>query len=362
MDQVLHYRCPNCDGEIQFDSQSQGMKCPYCGSQFEVAEVEEYNESIGRRNQTDWQPYTTDTGAAEWNDGGISLYRCSYCGGELICEDTTAATTCPYCNNPVVLTERLSGLLRPDFVIPFALDKEQAKMALSGHLKGKKLLPRSFTESHYVDSIQGVYVPFWLFDCEADASIRYKCTRVRHWSDRNYRYTKTDYYMVLRDGNMRFDKVPVDGSSRMADNYMEALEPYDYSRMVGYRSAYLAGYLADRYDVAAADAIKRANERIRNSVIAQFDTTVLGYSTRVVTGITMQYADQRTRYALLPVWLVNAQYNGKTYSFAMNGQTGKFVGELPVDWKKFWLWVLMITLIGTPVIFLLLTLIYYYLQ
>ena len=243
----------------------------------------------------------------------------------------TAATHCPYCDNPVVLAGRLSGALKPDVVIPFQISKEQAKEALKKHCSGKKLLPKFFAQENRLEGIQGVYVPFWLFDAEVTADIHYKCTTVHTWADPNYLYTETKHYAVNRAGTIAYENVPVDGSSKMPDDMMESIEPFDLSAAVDFQTAYLSGYLADKYDVDAEASIQRANERIKRSTEDAFADTVQGYTTVMPTATSIRLNNGRARYALLPVWILNTQWNGQKFTFAINGQTGKIVGDLPVD-------------------------------
>lgn len=149
---------------------------------------------------------------------------------------------------------RLAGDLKPDYVIPFKLDKKAAKEGLSRHIKGKRLLPKIFKDQNHIDEIKGVYVPFWLFDTDAEAGIRYKATKVRSWSDSDYIYTETRHYSVIREGSLGFDNVPVDGSSKMEDALMESIEPFNFSEAVDFQTAFLSGYLADRYDISSEKA------------------------------------------------------------------------------------------------------------
>ena len=232
-------------------------------------------------------------------------------------------------------------MLKPDYVIPFKLDKKAAKEAYRKHLKGKILLPKTFQDENHIDEIKGVYVPFWLFDADVDAKMRYRAIRVRHWSDSNYDYTETQYYSVVREGTLGFDRVPVDGSTKMADDLMESIEPFDFSDAVDFQTAYLSGYLADRYDVDAEKSIERANERIKNSTEEVFEGTVRGYTSVIPESKNIKLSGGKAKYALYPVWLLNTTYENKKYTFAMNGQTGKFVGNLPVDKKKYWLFFTM---------------------
>ena len=237
-----------------------------------------------------------------------------------------------------MVKSRLSGMLKPDLVIPFKLDKQAAKNALAGHLKGKRLLPKEFKSESHIEEVKGIYVPFWLFGCNAQASGRFKGTKVRFWSDSKYNYTETLHFRIFRDGNMDFAGVPVDGSSKIDDTLMEALEPFDLSEAVDFKTAYLAGYLADKYDMNSDACIERANQRIKNSAQSALASTIKGYATCLPEQLSVNFTGGHVKYALLPVWLLNSVYKGKTYTFAMNGQTGKFIGDLPMDKGAYWRW------------------------
>ena len=339
MDTLLEYKCPCCGGKIEFDSQAQKMKCPYCDTEFDTETLNSYDDVLKREqpDRMEWE----QTDGNEWSEeeaGGMSVYVCKSCGGEIVCESTTAAASCPYCGNPVVMAGRLAGDLKPDYVIPFKLDKKAAKEGLSRHIKGKRLLPKIFKDQNHIDEIKGVYVPFWLFDTDAEAGIRYKATKVRSWSDSDYIYTETRHYSVIREGSLGFDNVPVDGSSKMEDALMESIEPFNFSEAVDFQTAFLSGYLADRYDISSEKSQPRANERIKRSTEEAFASTVTGYSTVVPETSSVRFSGGKIKYVLYPVWLLNTTWQGKKYYFAMNGQTGKFVGDLPLDKKAYWKW------------------------
>lgn len=333
MSDLIQYKCPCCGGAIEFNSSAQKMKCPYCDTEFDIGTLKEHQKEVEKeQNASDdmnWEQ--ADDNCFEEEDSGVNVYVCQSCGGEIICDENTAATICPYCDNPVVMKGKLSGDLKPDYVIPFKLNKAQAKTALKNHLSGKKLLPKVFRSENHIDEIKGVYVPFWLFDADVDADVRFKGEKVKTWSDSKYNYTQISYYDVGRKGQIGFDRVPVDGSSKMPDDLMESIEPFDFSQAVDFETAYLAGYLADRYDVTAEQSIQHANERIRKSTADTFQKTVNGYVTVQPEYTNIQLKKGHTGYALYPVWLLNTTWRGKKYVFAMNGQTGKFVGDLPTD-------------------------------
>lgn len=341
---IQEYKCPCCGGAIAFDSTIQKMKCPYCETEFEMDALADYDEEL-KNERADDMSWNTDAGN-EWRNGeadGLRSYVCKSCGGEIVGDESMAATSCPFCGNHIVMMDQFSGTLKPDCVIPFSLDKNAAKEALKKHYMGKRLLPKAFKDENHIDEVKGVYVPFWLFDAEAEADIRYRATKVRTWSDSSYNYTETRYYAVCRGGSIMFENVPVDGSEKMPDEWMESLEPFDFSKAVDFQTAYLAGFLADKYDVDADKSVARANERIKSSTEDAIAKTVTGYSSVTREAGSIQLHNGRVKYALFPVWILNTTWKGKPYMFAMNGQSGKMVGDLPVDKGAYKKWLFGLT-------------------
>ena len=349
---LQEFKCPCCDGAIEFDSTLQKMKCPYCDAEFEMDALQAYQNDL---NETPQENMSWDTAAgSEWTEGeteGLRVYTCNTCGGEIVADETTGASECPFCGNPVIMTGQFAGALKPDLVIPFKVDKKSAIAALQNHYKGKLLLPKVFKDQNHIKEVKGLYVPVWLFDTDADAFVRYKATRTRTWSDSQYRYTETSHYSVTRGGGIGFENVPVDGSTKMDDTLMESIEPFNIADAVDFQTAYLSGFLADKYDVDAEASVARANERIKSSTEDAFASTVQGYTSVVPVSSTINLQNGRARYALYPVWILNTQWNGQKFTFGINGQTGKIAGDLPMDKGKFWTWLLGIAGAATAVSF-----------
>ena len=349
---LQEFKCPCCDGAIEFDSTLQKMKCPYCDAEFEMDALQAYQNDL---SETPQENMSWDTAAgSEWTEGeteGLRVYTCNTCGGEIVADETTGASECPFCGNPVIMTGQFAGALKPDLVIPFKVDKKAAIAALQNHYKGKLLLPKVFKDQNHIKEVKGLYVPVWLFDTDADAFVRYKATRTRTWSDSQYRYTETSHYSVTRGGGIGFENVPVDGSTKMDDTLMESIEPFNIADAVDFQTAYLSGFLADKYDVDAEASVARANERIKSSTEDAFASTVQGYTSVVPVSSTINLQNGRARYALYPVWILNTQWNGQKFTFGINGQTGKIAGDLPMDKGKFWTWLLGIAGAATAVSF-----------
>lgn len=264
----------------------------------------------------------------------MKVYNCPSCGAELICDATTAATSCPYCDNPTIVPGQFGEVLKPDYVIPFKINKEQAIQGLKNHYIGKPLLPNAFKKQNHLEEIKGIYVPFWLFDGVAEGNMRFEATKTNTYRSGEYRITKTMYFDVHRGGQVAFEKIPVDGSTKMPDDYMDSLEPFNYEELKPFSTAYLPGYMADKYDVTVEESSKRADSRALNTTADCMRDTVSGYTGVMESHRNIHLNRGEVKYALLPVWILNTKWNGKTYMFAMNGQTGKFVGDLPEDKGK----------------------------
>ena len=321
MSELKDFKCPNCSGALEFDTKTQKLRCPYCEGTFDP-EIFDEGTNFKVENEV-------------WNDENIKVYSCHSCGGTIMADEQTAATSCPYCGNPVVMVSNVSGMFKPKKIVPFMLDKKQAKAKYLEHLKGKTLLPKEFTNEATIDEIKGIYVPYWLFDGKANARMWFDATRVRYYTEGEYDCKETSYYKLFRSGSVRFKDVPVDASSKVNDEIVESIEPFDISQAKDFNDTYLAGYLADKYDIEIPESREKANSRINNSTAALFASTTPGYNSVFPSGSSISINEGNQEYVMLPVWLLNVKYQDKLYTFAMNGQTGKFVGNLPADNGKF---------------------------
>lgn len=329
--QITNYQCPACTGPLRFDGQTGKLRCDYCESSFTVEEVEAlFAEKNASAEAADSHQ------SSDWGEGKMRSYLCPSCGAELICEETTAATACPFCGNPAIVPGQFSEREKPDFIIPFKYTKDQAVQALKNHYQKKPLLPKLFMAENHLQEIKGVYVPFWLFDGEVDADVTFAATRENVVTTKRERIITTDHFEVQRKGTIPFDHVPVDGASRMPDAHMDAIEPFDFSELKKFSLSYLPGFLAETYDVSAEECAGRAQARCETSAVQTLEGTVAGFESCTVVRKDLQMRTGTVHYALLPVWLLSTRWKDQNYLFAMNGQTGKLVGDLPISWARFW--------------------------
>ena len=329
MSAIIEQKCDCCGGAVEFNPATGKLKCPYCDTEKDIVNTPSASEN--EAHEDGWSAKGN-----EWAEGeadGVCIYTCNSCGGEIVAEKVTGAASCPYCGNQIVVKGQFSGMLKPDIIIPFKLDKKAAKAALKKHITSKRFVPKAFVSENRLDDIKGIYVPYWLYTCDTSVAAGFSAQKVRRWSDDENNYTETSYFNVHRSGFISFDNIPVDGSAKMPDDLMESIEPFDLSGAEEFNMAYLAGYLADKYDTDADAGIPRVNERIKQSAEDAFKETVKGYDRVDTENVGVNILNGTYKYALCPVWLLNTSWKGEKFTFAMNGQTGKFVGNIPTDKK-----------------------------
>ena len=334
METINSYKCPCCGAPLVFSGNE--LRCDSCDNTFPVETMQQMSEGMaeaGGESKYNWENYQPRS-YEDTSEINLANYNCPSCGAQITGDDTLGSTVCPYCGQSTIVKGQFEGTLRPDYIIPFKVDKKAAMTAFEADFKNAPFLPDEFKSKKKIEEMAGVYVPFWMFDCDCDAYITYNAERVTRWSDSNYNYTKTDYFKLFRAGSVGFANIPVDGSKKADDAYMEAVEPYNYEDAVDFNGAYLSGYLADKYDVSAEESIERANERVKNSTIAAFNDTTGMFQMVTPDESRVSFSNGKIRYSLLPVWMLNIKYLDKMYQFAINGQTGKVVGNYPVDEGK----------------------------
>lgn len=354
----MNYRCLNCGGELAWNPELQLWKCDYCDSSFTLDELEAAGKGQIKKDTIDQgktaqEEESTTDGTTSADHSHLVEYSCSYCGAKIITDAATSATFCAYCQSPIVISSQLVGDFAPERLIPFVKTKAAVMEEYKKFIK-KPLTPKYFYQQNNIEKLTGVYIPFFLYDSKGRGSLDIHGTRVTVWEDSKNRYTKTDTYRYEIAGDLDFENVPVDASSKTDDNAMDSIEPFDFKDMVEFSPAYLAGFMAERYDEdddATKDRMeRRANKSLKDKLLQR---TPSYHSTNVVRE-DLQMDVKKRRYVLLPTWILNTRYNGKEYLFAMNGQTGKFVGNLPIDKKKLLLYGLS-TFTGSFAVFWLIT-------
>lgn len=330
---VLDNKCPTCAAPIFFNPTLGKWKCNYCDNEFTLEEMQKYNNASNQKYNE--KVINEEENIKNKQDNTVYVaYNCQNCGAEIITDEQTAATFCVYCGNTAILKNKLSGAFAPSKIIPFKKEKQLAIDSFKALSKGRPLMPKEFNNIKNIEKITGVYIPFWLFDINVSGSVNANAQKITSWSVGSTHYTKTDTYKLYRTAQMDYNRIPVDGSTRFTNDIMNTIEPFDYRELVDYNHAYLSGFLAEKYDVVSNEAFKEAGARSIRSTQDYILMDMGNYTGKVIFENTLVAKQTKAEYALLPVWMVNVKYKDKYYLFAMNGQTGEFIGDIPIDKNK----------------------------
>ncbi|MBE7003691.1 MAG: hypothetical protein E7425_05305 [Ruminococcaceae bacterium] len=327
---IQEQKCPACGAAMRFDPKQGKLVCDYCGTVAELnADGPKPTTQATELEGFDFNSLNEQ--AIDPNAEDLPVYNCESCGAELITPPEQAALTCPYCGNNIVLTEKVSGKLRPDGVIPFKLTAGELPDAMTKFYKDKVLLPKNFFSESRMGKVTGVYVPFWVFDGSVSGELNYNAESTKTYQQGDYEVTDTDHYRLTRGVSVEFKDLPVDASGRVDDALMDSLEPFKMSEAKPFDMRYLAGFTADRFDQPKDDIARRAERRMRNTAESLADGEASrGYGSVHRVGGRLR-ADLKAKYLLFPVYLFDIGHAGKNYHFAVNGQTGKVVGSVPTD-------------------------------
>lgn len=327
--EAIEYKCPNCDADLKFDPESQKLSCEFCLSSFTEDELKKINEAYGETTPTEAEIQTQNEFEEHTN-----LYHCASCGAQIMCDDQQTALFCYYCHNPVILSGKLTGDYKPSKLIPFKFTKDRALETFRNWVQKKTFLPDDFKSEQQLDKLTGLYVPFWIADCNVKADFTAVGKNNRSWTSGNYRYTETKEYNVVRRGNITVNGIPADGESKIEDLLMESIEPFNYDELQPFSMTYLTGFYADKYDVDKAQVFPRIQTRASQAGKKVIRDSIGSYSSLAVSSEQYNILKTDWEYMMLPVWFMTYNYNNKIYEFAINGQTGKLAGTPPLDKAK----------------------------
>lgn len=322
---TISYKCSSCGGPVKYSATLCKFSCEYCGTVYEEDEAKSLPVLSG-------QDDIVETAA----DGEYLEYHCPSCGADIVTDETTVATTCYYCNNPIVLAGKFDRTQMPNKVIPFKIDKSRALGLFEGWIKTKKFVPKSFfNDKKEIEEVKGVYFPYWLYDTTVHVDLDRTGSRTYSRTEGDYRVTYEKHFRIIRKGDLDVKNLPKIALSKSNKILVESVYPFDFNDAINFESSYLSGFVAENKDIEKEELIDSIND------------DVFRYSSRVVSGsmteerVNVVHSDITSekgsfKYAMLPVWTVsyNDKESEKRYFFSINGQSGKVVGELPIDKLK----------------------------
>ncbi|MBO1870911.1 zinc ribbon domain-containing protein [Lachnoanaerobaculum sp. Marseille-Q4761] len=322
------YKCKNCGGPVKYSATLGKFNCEYCNTVYSEDEVKALTLLSEREDVV-----------VDAVNGDYVEYHCPSCGANIVTDETTVATNCYYCNNPIVMSGKLESSQMPTKVIPFRVDKKKALESFESWIKTKKFVPKSFfNDKQEIEEINGVYFPYWLYNTNVSVDIDREGSRTYTRTEGDYRVTYRKDFRIVRKGDIDVKNLPKLALAKSNKVLVESVYPFDFNNAINFDSSYLSGFVAEKKDIE--------KEALMNSI----EDDVYKYSTKVVrdsmTGESVNVVNNdftigqgSFEYAMLPVWAIsyNDRDSNKHFFFSVNGQTGKVVGKLPIDNAKLYL-------------------------
>lgn len=322
---IRSYKCPSCGAGIEFKPALQKFKCDFCLSEYTEEEIAKIYPDLEEN---------LDEEIADKQEEHLAVYQCNSCGAEVVTDDTTASTFCYYCHNPVILSDRLSGNFEPKKMIPFTINKEKAQETFLKWASKNKFVPKEFYSNSQLEKITGIYLPYWWADYKISVDYLGQANQVRIWRVGDRQHTETKKYEIVRKGNIDINNVEELAFTKIDHTLLNGIAPYNESQAVEFSMPYLSGFFAEQYDIDKEDIVPKIEDQVNKYTDSLIRDTVSGFNNVRERHKDFKVLSKKMNYTLLPAWILTYQYGGKTYVFAVNGQTGKSFGELPLDTKK----------------------------
>ena len=323
-------KCPNCGSNLTLNADTGLLECPNCGSTFDPQKLAVTVEELEAKPAEPTDPAQAPAQGEEQPQGAPEQteFVCNACGAKLITDSHTAATFCAFCGSPALVGKRLTEQFQPQYMIPFKYSRRAAEEAFIKWAGKGKWTPFGFVSKKNVQKMTGLYVPFWLFNINATIDAKGTGDKIHYRGNDEI----IESFNFVRNAQLSWSNVPLDGETRIDDALMEAIEPFDFRALMPYDYRYLPGFYADRYDQSPQDLSGRATKRGIDGINQALEKSLKGtYDKYKIKENLSRIDSMEANYALLPVWFLSYKYRNKYYYFAMNGQTGEVAGQVPVS-------------------------------
>lgn len=323
------YKCPSCGGDMVYSPEVQSLRCPYCETTIELGEKSE--EALERN----FESYLASP-KNKSDESDKTLISCQNCGAELIFDQSVTAEFCSYCGSSHIVEEENKDYITPDFLIPYKVSEKQGLDLFKGWIGGKFFAPNVVRKQAKSDKLVGNYVPYWTYDAntysvyKAQRGDYYYVTRTRTVDGKTetYQERRTRWHWVSGSYDEFHDDYLVCATHKGNEDLIKAVEPYDLRELKPYNSAYLSGFIAEKYAIDLKEGWTRAKYDIDDDIRGGIRRQIGGDEVRSLS-VDTSYSDITFKHVYLPLWLSSFQYSGETYNFIINGQTGEVQGHYP---------------------------------
>ncbi len=316
------YKCPSCGAYLTFNADTQRWHCDFCNAEFDEKTLLDKGEA--------YQQEAEQEAAEHAATGGEVIYHCPSCGSEIMTDETTVATHCYYCHNPVVLQGKLTDSMKPDEVLPFSIGKEKAVEKFMAWVKHKRFVPSGFFTKNEVNQMTGVYYPHFVVQCEVEGVYQGEGLDVSIADTPRYVVTTTSHYAVNRRADITFRNIMRPALKSQNRKLSDGIHPFPLEKAEPFSSAYLSGFLAERRDLSAKEATGDVPAELSGYVKPMLEAGIQHESCSGSATCTVN--SLKSQYVLLPTWVLTypQKQSKEPYYYAMNGCTGEVCGKLPI--------------------------------
>ena len=350
--------CPACGAQAVWNPTKQALVCPYCGTEAPM----EIDPRTGAIQEIDLVKTLREMpeDLRGWKTAKKTV-KCRNCHAVSVFDAEKVGRNCDFCGSPELVDyEELKSPIRPQSILPFQVDQTRVRELMRRWFAGKWLAPNAFKKRALVDTIHGVYLPYWTFDAQVEAD----------WTAQSGTYYYTTETYRDASGNMRtrqvrhvrwtpaaghvshfFDDEPIPGAQGVHVELLRQVEPFPNNDLVPYDTAYLSGFVVEHYQVVLIDAAQQARNQMNAKLEGICAAQIPGDTYRDLR-VSPHYSGQTFKHILVPVWLLAYNYGAKAFQVVVNGHTGKIAGEYPISyWKVFFLVLFAALVIGALIFF-----------
>ena len=331
--------CPNCGANINFDPGKQLLHCDFCDTDLSPDSVIQKDDAVESTYTESEADANSETGFKEYT---TTIYTCKECGGEILAYDNTVATFCSYCGASTVLSSRIGKERAPEYIIPFKITKEQSAELYRKAVKKALFAPAYMKEDTVIEKFRGIYMPYWIYDFKENrpASLR------GQEDHRSGDYIIHTHYDINTNVDAEYNGLAYDASSQFNDNLSEAIAPFDINTAVPFNTTYMSGFYADAADTDAklyADQARMiVTADIYNNIARDPAVKKITLKTDSMSNLAPEKTESRLGY--FPVWFLSCKNKDRITYAVINGQTGEVATDIPIDFKKYLISSLIVTI------------------
>jgi len=330
--QSINFTCKNCGGPLRYVPSTDSLICPFCSTQEPIEKsnqvIEEYdfNNALTHLDKQQKQKIEKEI-------------KCTKCSAIFTLTPYSISSNCPYCGTPAI-TE-FTQKITPKSILPFNVTHKDAQEKFRKWIGSLWFAPTEL--KHLVDGhgqLTGYYLPYWTYDSQ---------TTTQYSGQRGDIYYITVEKRVIINGREQiiqekeprikwrpvrgivynsFDDITVGASKTISHSILESLSPWDTTKLLPYDKKYLSGFESEEYTIGLDNGFEFAKIKM-DRVIRRDIRRDIGGDQQQIDSIDTKHSNTTYKNALFPVWIAEFKWGEKVYNYAINGQSGKIVGERP---------------------------------